>query len=67
MAGGVASNQALRGALKEACEGVGVRFYCPSPIYCTDNAAMIAVAGYYEYMNGNLAGLDLNAVPGLRM
>ena len=67
MAGGVASNQALRGALKEACEGEGVRFYCPSPVYCTDNAAMIAVAGYYEYMSGSRAGLDLNAVPGLRM
>lgn len=67
MAGGVASNQALRGALKEACEANGVRFYCPSPIYCTDNAAMIAVAGYFEYMEGNTAGLDLNAVPGLRI
>ena len=67
MAGGVASNQALRGALKEACEQKGAAFYCPSPVYCTDNAAMIAVAGYYEYMNGNTAGLDLNAVPGLRM
>lgn len=67
MAGGVASNQALRGALKEACESVGVNFYCPSPIFCTDNAAMIAVAGYYEYINGRKDGLDLNAVPGLRM
>ena len=67
MAGGVASNQALRGALKKACEDAGVRFYCPSPVYCTDNAAMIAVAGYYEYRNGSRADLDLNAVPGLRM
>lgn len=67
MAGGVASNQALRSALKETCEEQGVRFYCPSPVYCTDNAAMIAVAGYYEYLQGNTAGLDLNAVPGLRM
>ena len=67
MAGGVASNQALRNALKEVCETAGVKFYCPSPIYCTDNAAMIAVAGYYEYINGSRAGLDLNAVPGLRM
>jgi len=67
MAGGVASNQALRGALKEACDSAGVRFYCPSPVYCTDNAAMIAAAGYYEYMDGSRAGLDLNAVPGLRM
>ncbi len=67
MAGGVASNQALRGALKEACENVGVNFSCPSPIFCTDNAAMIAVAGYYEYINGHTAGLDLNAVPGLKL
>ena len=67
MAGGVASNQALRGALKEACENTGVNFYCPSPVYCTDNAAMIAAAGYYEYINGKKDGLDLNAVPGLRM
>ena len=67
MAGGVASNQALRGALKKACEDEGVNFYCPSPVYCTDNAAMIAVAGYYEFVNGRKDGLDLNAVPGLRM
>ena len=67
MAGGVASNQALRGALKEACEGVGVDFYCPSPIYCTDNAAMIGVAGYYEYIKGVRSGWDLNAVPNLKL
>ena len=67
MAGGVASNQALREALRETCESAGVRFCCPSPVYCTDNAAMIAAAGYYEYINGSRAGLDLNAVPGLRM
>jgi len=67
MAGGVASNQAIRSALKETCEKEGVNFYVPSPVYCTDNAAMIAVAGYYEYINGRRDGLDLNAVPGLRM
>ena len=67
MAGGVASNQALRGALKECCEDAGVNFYCPSPVFCTDNAAMIAVAGYYEYINGKRDGLELNAVPGLKL
>ena len=67
MAGGVASNQALRGALKCTCEEAGVNFYCPSPIYCTDNAAMIGVAGYYEFVAGKRDDLSLNAVPGLKL
>ena len=67
IAGGVASNSALRAAMKEACETRGVRFYYPSPIYCTDNAAMIGVAAYYEYMNGARSGWDLNAVPNLKL
>ena len=67
IAGGVASNSALRAAMKEACEKNGVEFYYPSPIFCTDNAAMIGVAGYYEYMAGARSGLDLNAVPNLKL
>lgn len=67
IAGGVASNQTLRKAFEEACAEKGVTFYCPSPIYCTDNAAMIGVAGYYEYIRGIRHGYDLNAVPGLRL
>ena len=67
IAGGVASNSALRAAMKEACEKNGVEFYYPSPIFCTDNAAMIGVAGYYEYMAGVRSGLDLNAVPNLKL
>ena len=67
IAGGVASNSALRAAMKEACEKNGVEFYYPSPIFCTDNAAMIGVAGYYEYMAGVRSGQDLNAVPNLKL
>ena len=67
IAGGVASNSALRAAMKEACEERGVKFYYPSPIFCTDNAAMIGVAAYYEYMNGTRSGWDLNAVPNLKL
>ena len=67
IAGGVASNGTLREALREACEKKGVAFYHPSPIYCTDNAAMIGVAGYYDYLAGKRDGLDLNAVPNLKL
>ena len=67
IAGGVASNSSLRQNLQEACEREGIRFYHPSPIFCTDNAAMIGVAGYYEYCNGVRHGLDLNAVPNLKI
>ena len=67
IAGGVASNSALREAMKAACEERGVKFYYPSPVYCTDNAAMIGVAAYYEYINGTRHGWDLNAVPNLKL
>ncbi|MGO5052585.1 tRNA (adenosine(37)-N6)-threonylcarbamoyltransferase complex transferase subunit TsaD [Lachnospiraceae bacterium LCP25S3_G4] len=67
IAGGVASNSALRSAMKEACEIRDVAFYYPSPIYCTDNAAMIGVAAYYEYLAGTRHGLDLNAIPNLKL
>ena len=67
IAGGVASNQHLRAAMKAACEREGITFYHPSPIYCTDNAAMIGVAAYYEYLKGTRHGLDLNAVPNLKL
>ena len=53
--------------MKEACEERGVKFYYPSPVYCTDNAAMIGVAAYYEYLNGTRSGWDLNAVPNLKL
>lgn len=67
IAGGVASNQALREALAEACRQKGVAFYRPSPILCTDNAAMIGAAAYYEYQKGVRHGYDLNAVPNLKL
>ncbi len=67
IAGGVASNQTLRRAMKQACEKNGIQFYHPSPIFCTDNAAMIGVAGYYEYIKGTRHGWDLNAVPNLKL
>ena len=67
IAGGVASNNALREALGRACEEEGITFYRPSPVFCTDNAAMIGTAGYYEYQKGVRHGFDLNAVPNLRL
>ncbi len=67
LAGGVASNSALRQAMQEACEEDGVALYIPSPIYCTDNAAMIGVAAHYDFMKGVRSGLDLNAIPNLRL
>lgn len=67
IAGGVASNSALREAMRAACEREHVKFYHPSPILCTDNAAMIGAAAYYEFLNGARHGLDLNAVPNLKL
>ena len=67
IAGGVASNSAIRSAFIEKCKASGVEFYYPSPILCTDNAAMIGSAAYYDYKNGITHGLDLNAVPNLKL
>ena len=67
IAGGVASNGALRTAMEKACTERGYKFYRPSPIFCTDNAAMIGVAAYYEYIRGTRHSWDLNAVPNLKL
>ncbi len=67
IAGGVASNSSLRAAFEAECRKQNIEFYHPSPIFCTDNAAMIGVAGYYEYIKGMRSGYDLNAVPNLRL
>ena len=67
LAGGVASNSSLRAAMAKKCEEKNISFFNPSPIFCTDNAAMIGVAGYYEYINGTRHGWDLNACPNLKI
>lgn len=67
IAGGVACNSALRREMERACSGRQFRFFLPPPVLCTDNAAMIGAAGYYEFQKGVRHGLDLNAVPGLRL
>ena len=67
IAGGVASNKHLRAAMMETCEKKQIAFYHPSPILCTDNAAMIGAAAYYEYKKGVSHGWDLNAVPNLKL
>lgn len=67
IAGGVASNSALREGMKKACEKNGIELCYPSPVFCTDNAAMIGCAAYYEYISGTRHGLDLNAVPNLKL
>ncbi len=67
IAGGVASNSALRSAMEDACNKRGIAFYRPSPVLCTDNAAMIGSAAYYDYIRGIRSGFDLNAVPNLKL
>lgn len=67
IAGGVASNSALRSAMEEACRKENVKFYRPSPILCTDNAAMIGAAAYYEFQKGFRSDFSLNAVPNLKL
>ncbi|MBR4514582.1 MAG: tRNA (adenosine(37)-N6)-threonylcarbamoyltransferase complex transferase subunit TsaD [Lachnospiraceae bacterium] len=67
LAGGVASNSRLRECMKEAVEKEGLSFFYPSPILCTDNAAMIGAAGYYAYMAGERSPWSLNAMPNLKI
>ncbi len=65
LAGGVSCNSFLRSEIKAACTREGIGLYVPEPVFCTDNAAMIAACGYYEYIKGTRHGLDLNAYPSL--
>ena len=67
IAGGVASNSTLRASMEKACAENQIQFYHPSPIFCTDNAAMIGAAAYYEFLAGTRHGWDLNAVPNLKL
>lgn len=67
IAGGVASNSAIRAAFESECKNKEIAFYHPSPILCTDNAVMIGAAAYYEYIHGVRHGWDLNAVPNLKL
>jgi len=67
LAGGVAANSLLRDTLAEELKNCGIRLVYPSIELCTDNGAMIAMAGYYHYLNKNYASWKLNAVPGLNL
>jgi N6-L-threonylcarbamoyladenine synthase len=67
IAGGVASNSTLRQALIKEGEKIGIKVLFPSPILCTDNAAMIGSAAYFEYQMGRTSDLSLNAVPNLKL
>jgi N6-L-threonylcarbamoyladenine synthase len=67
VAGGVAANSCLRETLIKEGEKQGIKILFPSPVLCTDNAAMIGSAAYFEYKMGRLSDLSLNAVPNLKL
>lgn len=67
LAGGVAANSALRDRFERTCEQENIRFFVPPAILCTDNAAMIGCCGYYEYINGNISDMTLNAAANLEI
>ena len=64
VAGGVSANSVLRKALTELCEKKKYKLYLPELSLCGDNAVMVGSQGYYEYLSGNIAGLELNAFAG---
>ena len=65
LAGGVAANSSLEKTLRSACQRRGLKFFYPTKILCTDNAAMIACRGYWQSLEKNFADAALNAVPNL--
>jgi N6-L-threonylcarbamoyladenine synthase len=67
VSGGVAANSRLREMLSAMCQEAEVKLYYPSPVYCTDNAAMVACCGYYRYMRGIRTGIDVNPDPNMQL
>ena len=67
LAGGVSANSYIRGRFLELEKTENMKIYYPELILCTDNAAMIASAGYYNYINGIKSNLELNAIPNLKI
>ena len=67
LAGGVSANSYIRNSFEELSKKESLEIYFPELKLCTDNAAMIASAGYYNYINGKRADLSLNAVPNLKL
>ncbi len=67
LAGGVAANSRLKSAMQDACGDAGLRLTLPPPRLCTDNAAMIACAGYYHWQAGKIDGLDLDTLASERL
>ncbi len=67
IAGGVAANSKLRERMRQECAARNIQLQYPSPILCTDNAAMIGAAAYYDFINGREDGMDLNAIPNLKL
>ncbi|MDD2446450.1 MAG: tRNA (adenosine(37)-N6)-threonylcarbamoyltransferase complex transferase subunit TsaD [Tissierellia bacterium] len=65
VAGGVAANEGLRTMMMERGKKEGIKVYYPSKILCTDNAAMIGAAGYFNYINGNVSDLGMKVMPNL--
>ena len=67
VAGGVSANSGLRDAMQQACDKNGFKLFLPELKYCGDNAAMIASQGYYDYISGKRAGMDLNGIATLSL
>lgn len=67
ISGGVAANTSLKEKLQKECDKLGVELFYPTNIFCTDNAAMIGSAAYYNYINGKVSELDLKVYPNLEL